>query len=91
MTLKSKKSIPFADVEKITDPTVKAAFQDVLKTLQDNFKNTYDDLNDLSTGATLYLGDSGTNGSWRLTVSGANLSVQKREAGAWVEKAAFTP
>lgn len=91
MTLKSRQSVTFADIEKITDPIVKKSFQDLFRTLQDGFKNTFDDLNGLSTASTVYIGDSVTNGSWRLTIDGANLSVQKLEAGTWVEKAAFTP
>lgn len=33
-----------------------------------------------------YLGDSGTDGSWRITRSGDNLVFQQREGGAWVTK-----
>ena len=39
----------------------------------------------------LYFGDEGTDGTWRLIISGNDLSVQKREAGVWVEKSAFMP
>jgi len=40
---------------------------------------------------TVNIGDPNTNGSWRFTISGANLLVQKREAGSWVEKGQFQP
>ena len=38
---------------------------------------------------TFYLGDPETDGSWRFTVSGDNLVVERRESGIWVEKSAF--
>jgi hypothetical protein len=37
------------------------------------------------------LGDPAVNGSWRLTVSGANLLIQRRESGAWVTKSTIVP
>jgi hypothetical protein len=37
----------------------------------------------LASAGTLYLGDPNTDGSWRLTISGSNLSVQKRESATW--------
>ncbi len=40
---------------------------------------------------TFYFGDENTNGSWRIIISGTELSIQKREGGVWVEKSAFTP
>lgn len=39
----------------------------------------------------VYFGDEDTNGTWRIAESGDDLSVQKREAGVWVEKGAFQP
>ena len=42
-------------------------------------------------GSFLYFGDSSTNGSWRIYVSGVNLVVEKRESGLWVEKGSFQP
>lgn len=38
---------------------------------------------------TIYIGDPNTNGSWRFTVIGNNLIVERRESGVWVEKSAF--
>jgi hypothetical protein len=42
----------------------------------------------IDTGATgaYYLGNSSTDGSWRITRSGNNLVIQRREAGDWVTK-----
>ena len=37
-----------------------------------------------------FLGDGGTNGSWRFFRSGNNLLVQRRESGSWVTKHTFT-
>lgn len=42
-----------------------------------------------STSQTVNLGDPNTDGSWRFTVSGNNLLVERRESGVWVEKSAF--
>ncbi len=39
----------------------------------------------------IYLGDSGTDGSWRIGVSTTNLVFERRESAAWVEKGAFVP
>jgi len=40
---------------------------------------------------TKYFGDPSTDGSWRITVSGSNLSVQRRESSVWEEKGVFEP
>ncbi|MBZ0315078.1 MAG: hypothetical protein K8L91_01575 [Anaerolineae bacterium] len=40
----------------------------------------------IGSGYGYYIGDSATNGSWRIMPSGANLLIQKREAGSWVTK-----
>ncbi|MBL1136316.1 MAG: hypothetical protein HND46_13475, partial [Chloroflexi bacterium] len=40
----------------------------------------------IGSGYGYYIGDSATNGSWRFIPSGANLVIQKREAGSWVTK-----
>lgn len=42
-----------------------------------------------SDSETKYFGDENTDGSWRITVSGTNLLVERRESGVWVEKSAF--
>jgi len=42
------------------------------------------------TGDPTYIGDPNTDGSWRFIINGTDLSVQRREGGIWVEKAAFT-
>ena len=39
----------------------------------------------------LYLGDPGTQGTWRIGQVGNNLSFQRFESGVWVEKDAMTP
>jgi len=38
-----------------------------------------------------YLGDSSTNGSWRVIRSGNNLLMERRESAAWVTKQTITP
>jgi len=44
-------------------------------------------------GATdfIYFGAVDTNGTWRIGRSGNNLVFERREAGAYVTKGAFTP
>lgn len=36
-----------------------------------------------------YIGDENTDGSWRFTISGTELVVERRESGVWVQKSAF--
>jgi len=57
------------------------------------FTGTFDiDTTSSSGGANpLYIGDSGTDGSWRFIIVGNDLSVQRRESGVWVEKGSFMP
>lgn len=40
-------------------------------------------------GSYFYFGDSGTDGSYRIYVSGSNLVTERRESGSWVEKSAI--
>ena len=40
--------------------------------------------------AAFYLGDSGTDGTWRMRVNGADWVVEKREGGSYVQKGSFT-
>ena len=39
----------------------------------------------------LNIGDPTVDGNWRITVSGTNLSFQRRESGTFVEKGTMTP
>lgn len=41
------------------------------------------------TSQVVYLGPSGTDGSWRLRVSGTSLLVERRESSSWVEKGSY--
>jgi hypothetical protein len=38
-----------------------------------------------------YLGSSGSDGTWRLRVSGTDLLIERRESGSYVTKGKFTP
>lgn len=69
----------------------KNVFDQMMRLLQTTFLNIYDDLNATKVNKVVYFGDEATQGTWRMIVSGNNLSVQRYEAGAWVEKTAFTP
>ncbi len=39
----------------------------------------------------LYFGPPNTNGTWKITLSGNNLSFQRRESGSYVEKSVILP
>ncbi|MFC1546681.1 hypothetical protein ACFL4O_03070, partial [bacterium] len=39
----------------------------------------------------IYLGDPGTDGSWRIYISGNNLELEKRESSSWVSKGTLMP
>jgi hypothetical protein len=43
----------------------------------------------ISTGI-IYLGDSATNGSWRIVRSGDDLTFDRRESGSWVTKSTIS-
>jgi hypothetical protein len=51
-----------------------------------------DDGTELCIGGTVsyFGGPPGTDGTWRITVSGAQLLVQRREGGTYVTKGKFT-
>lgn len=54
-------------------------------TLADLFGATSKEL-PLASDCFIYIGDSGTNGSWRIGLDTGNLTFQKRVGGSWVEK-----
>lgn len=84
------------DTKPIKDEAVKGPVDETLRGIQESNKNIFDDLKNISaqlpqdTGV-IYFGDPTTNGTWRIIVSGLNLSVQLLEASVWNEKSAFTP
>ena len=49
----------------------------------------YDEVHSPDTGA-VYFGDSETDGSWRITRSGNDLVIQRRESGSWVTKSTIS-
>jgi len=48
-------------------------------------KPQYDEIHLISTGI-IYLGDSSTDGSWRMVRSGNNLIFQRLESSTWTTK-----
>jgi hypothetical protein len=44
----------------------------------------------LVAAGTIYLGDSETDGSWRISRSGTDLHFDRRESGSWVNKGSHT-
>ena len=96
MLLQHKKQTIYPDIKtkdsKETAKTVDDSFRvnkDALGRIYDDLSNLNDTLPDVA--GVLYFGDSATDGTWRIIVSGVNLSVQLRVAGSYVEKSAFTP
>jgi len=49
----------------------------------------YEEVHSPDTGA-YYFGDSGTDGSWRITRSGNDLVIQRRVSGSWVTKSTIS-
>jgi len=43
-------------------------------------------LYNIQAGSAFYIGDLNSDGSWRFTVSGADLVIEKRVTGSWVTK-----
>jgi hypothetical protein len=41
---------------------------------------------DVTAVGAVYIGGNATDGSWRMTISGTSLVVQRRESGVWVTK-----
>ena len=44
---------------------------------------------EVGTAAAFYLGDSGTDGSYRMRINGGDWVVEKRETGTWNQKRSF--
>jgi hypothetical protein len=61
-----------------------AFFRDIISK-----KPQYDEVHLISTGV-IYLGDSATDGSWRVQRSGNDVIWERREAGSWVTKSTIS-
>ena len=44
---------------------------------------------EFNSGQAFYLGDSGTDGSWRMRINGTKIVWEKRETGSWNEQGSF--
>lgn len=55
-----------------------------------NLAALFNELVEDTLAGVIYLGDKRTNGSWRISVSGTTLLVQRLESGSWVTKWTFT-
>ncbi len=62
-----------------------------MNTVFNPFTKKLDYIVDPETDGYIYLGDRNTDGSWRILPSGANLSIEKRESGVWVQKGGYAP
>lgn len=94
--LKHRSQTTPPDTKLISDKGTRQSVDQVVKGISDTNSRIYDDLKNITdqlpqNGNPLNFGDPTVNGSWRITVSGVNLSVQVRTAGVWVEKSSFTP
>lgn len=93
ISLKSRKQIVTPRLDDIKDPAVAQVLNDFAKIISDMTRNIFDDLTTISTTSyvdSIYFGDASTNGSWRILKVGNDLSIQRREAGVWVEKDLIT-
>jgi hypothetical protein len=81
-TIKQNNGQPdlYANIDTMTGLTVNGSLS--ATTIQTS--NTYIE----STGY-LYFGDDNTNGSWRMSISGANFIVEKRVGGVWIISGTF--
>lgn len=77
-------------------PTIPTAVKDITSRNWISFfrdlisrKPQYEEVHLISAGI-VYLGDSETNGSWRMVRSGNNLLFQRKEAGSWVTKSTIS-
>ncbi len=57
----------------------------------ENFQKSITQVGGTSTSLSIYFGDSVTDGSWRITISGNDLSFERRESGSWVQKGSMNP
>lgn len=92
--LKHRQSATIPRMDGIQDPNLVRFLNDMSKIIRDSFSNIYDDLSRISTSAvvdSIYFGSPTANGTWRIIPSGVNLSIQRMEAGIWVEKDSITP
>ena len=57
-----------------------------------SFRSAYIDTDVIAaTTSFYYWGPTGSDGSWRMGLSGGNMVIQKRESGSWVTKSTVTP
>jgi hypothetical protein len=55
-----------------------------------NLAALFNELVENTINGVVYLGDATTDGSWRLSVSGSTLLIQRLESGSWATKWTFT-
>ena len=83
MKLKTKKSIPWPDMDKIQDAATKIFGEDLGNLLVKTFRDIYDDLNNLSDAALMLIsfGDSAANNASRYLKVGNNGVLQTSTIG----------
>lgn len=57
----------------------------------DNVQKSISQVGGTSTSLEVYFGDSVTDGTYRMRVSGGNLVVEQRQSGSYIEVGAFQP
>ncbi len=75
----------------VSDSGTKSVLDQFFRLFKQTSINIYDDLIAAQRDHVLYFGDEATEGTWRIIQSGNNLSFQRLESAAWVEKSAVTP
>lgn len=96
LPLKHRANTTPPDTKLVKDNGTRQTIDQVVKNASDTSLRIYDDLKNITDqlpqgGNALYFGDPVVNGTWRIIVSGVNLSVQLREAGSWNEKGFYSP
>lgn len=91
MALKHRSNTELPDLSVVEGKGNQDFDRQIVRLLQSTFKNIYDDLNATRSLGTIYFGDEGTNGTWRIVATSTRFSIQLREAGVWNEKIFASP
>jgi len=84
------KTLEVPNLDRVSDiKSIKEWLRQFTRILRENYEMTQADIIVLGSGDIAYLGDSETNGSWRLNKTSTQLLVQRRESGTWETKWAF--
>lgn len=77
------------DMQRAIAAIARASYEDHSTYAETDTSESFLDLEITSTSS-LYLGDSATDGSWRIVRSGNDLVIQRRESGTWTTKSTIS-